>query len=360
MKKFYKVLVPLVSALAVLTTPMSALAYSSDYQIKGVPDRINGEDYNFAIGNLWSPTVDKLPDDNRTNKVIIWSLYQGEDPYIMEERDDGSKKKVDNPHYAWVDWNKRALGVKVRNSRFEYEDGKITDEDNLEINIDYSVGGTEVMYNSESSEGDHYQFLLDNLKNTGNNDKPALYRNVYYVENGEYLFSTLSSKDIVQPKGAKNEKVENIQSYVVVPTSDKMLSPFIEDGYNETALENEWVVLDGDKTVTVYAMFGSPDWCYDNLGAFRDWIAAAEGEVNPYEDYGKEEEAVEEVVEEEEEIDPEDVPISKPVIVEEPVEEVDKTDSLVKLIILTAVLVALGVGGFIFYKKWKKKNDEYL
>ena len=111
----------------------------------------------------------------------------------------------------------------------------------------------------------------------------------------------------------------------------------------------------------IYVGGESDEWVND---ALKQAINKDMKVINLMETLGdavKEEEVIEEeVVEEDIEIDPEDVPISKPVIVEEPVEEEDNTDSLIKLGVLTAIFVILGVGGFIFYKKWKKKNDEYL
>ena len=359
MKKLSKFLIPLTALLLIFQTPLTALAYTPSHQM-GTPEVINGEEYDFAIGTIDSPTSDKFEDSTRSNKIIIWSLFQGEADYILEDKEGGGQKRVDNPHYTWVKWTKRPIGVKVRNSSFEGKDGSLSPEGTLAIYIDYTASGTEVYHDSADDSGDNFQFLEHEIKQYGNADRFALYKNVYYVENGDYLFSQVAKSTVEQPKGSYGKFVNNVQSYVVCPRDYKM-NPFEEAGFSDTALGNEWVTLDGGKEVTVYVMFGSADWCYENYPVFQDWIALNTGEAMPT-PFTEEEEVPEEeaIEEEEEEIDPDSVPLSIPVIVEEEEEEVDNTQTYIKLGVFAGVCIILGVGGFVGYKAWKKKNDEYL
>lgn len=287
------------------------------------------------------------------NEVIVWELWMNEN----KKTTDSEGNFIENPHYVEsnIDEKRQVIfGFDVRNSAFNYATGQKDTDGRVVWEHDYdnhhllrcinSLGSNDVL---------NFPYLQTNIKQYGTEDDFQLIKSHFFVENGEYLFTRLCDKDAM-PGDFTN------QEYVVVP-KDMITSPFIQDGFTKEALENEWVTLENEeKPYEIYIMRGTSDWCYDNYRTYVDWINARD--TNQLLEIVEEPEIEEtDALTEETFISDDDVPLSVPNVVEvstnEP--EVDNT-KLIKLGILSGVFLLIILIGFVGFKIYQKKNEDYL
>ncbi len=348
----YKLLLGTLALTTAILTPVTTFAYEeeSSYYETDVFDK-NGEN------NITYFSVDEFSPG--PNRVTVWELWQNENSKVTV---DG--KEENNPHFvatALKNDSDLDFGFNARNTSFNYDSGQKDTEGRIVFHHEYVNSLKEYHYSDGDGQDANFDYLRANIKQYGNMDDFYLVKSEFYLEDGDYQFTRLVSKD--KMRSNQDDPISQYQEYVVVPL-DGQTSPFIQNGYTESNLDTEWVTLsNGDTPLEIYVMRGTSDWCYDNYNTFTNWIGAKEANValEVSEETVTETEEVPDLTETEF-IDDEDVPISVPNIVEQSSgpEPVDKTQQYIKLGVFVGVFLVVIIGTFIGLKIYQKKNEDYL
>lgn len=195
------------------------------------------------------------------NIINLYVLVCNNSTYAFNENGENIGKNPNIEHVGMR--NREFIRFQIKDAEFYFSDGSTSTEAPAVL---WAPRMNDEQYKVDDDD------LMSNLEFYNNGDSATLYCYSFRVDNGSYLFTRVATN-------VNNERYaeQAEQPYIFLCGNDITQSPFIEDGFSEDMLDSEYIRVENGEKVNVFMMFGPPDWCYMNFGAYQEFAAGVNG-----------------------------------------------------------------------------------